>query len=224
MKFGSQKAFFAKIWSRLHDSRSDGVVIKAPPRKSSTTSSTLRKRKGDRNNDLGQASGVAMHRLGYPGMASNGMMMRQVGMSGPIGMGMGMGGHGPGRGHHGMMDHDAMAKRIEQRISKLIADIGGTPEQKDKLLALARATLADLKPLREQHMAARRQGMALLTAPTIDRGALEQLRVSQVQAADAMSQRTLKAMADAAEVLSPEQRSRVAERMTQRMSRRGHGG
>jgi Spy/CpxP family protein refolding chaperone len=31
-------------------------------------------------------------------------------------------------------------------------------------------------------------------------------------------------MADAAEVLSPEQRSRVAERMTQRMSRRGHGG
>ena len=69
-----------------------------------------------------------------------------------------------------------------------------------------------------------RQGMTLLTAPTIDRGALDQLRVSQIQAADAMSQRTLKAMADAAEVLSPEQRSRVAERMTQRMSRRGHGG
>jgi Spy/CpxP family protein refolding chaperone len=66
--------------------------------------------------------------------------------------------------------------------------------------------------------------MVLLTAPSIDRGALEQLRISQIQAADAMSQRTLKAMADATEVLSAEQRSRLAERMKQRMSRRGHGG
>lgn len=33
MKFGSQKAFFAKIWSRLHDNRPDGLLIKPPPRK-----------------------------------------------------------------------------------------------------------------------------------------------------------------------------------------------
>mmetsp|Transcript_8650 Transcript_8650/g.14110 ORF Transcript_8650/g.14110 Transcript_8650/m.14110 type:complete len:232 (+) Transcript_8650:211-906(+) len=33
MKFGSQKAFFAKIWSRLHDNRPDGAVIKLPARK-----------------------------------------------------------------------------------------------------------------------------------------------------------------------------------------------
>jgi hypothetical protein len=106
MKFGSQKAFFAKIWSRLHDSRSDGVVIKAPPRKSSTTRSTLRRKKGGRNNDLGQASAVAMHGLGYPGMASNGMMMRQVGMSGPMGMGMGMGNAPPmGMAMGGMPQH-----------------------------------------------------------------------------------------------------------------------
>ena len=33
MKFGSQKKFFAKIWSRLHDNRPDGKSIKPPPRK-----------------------------------------------------------------------------------------------------------------------------------------------------------------------------------------------
>lgn len=33
MKFGSQKKFFAKIWSRLHDNRPDGKHIKPPPRK-----------------------------------------------------------------------------------------------------------------------------------------------------------------------------------------------
>lgn len=31
MKFGSQKRFFEKIWSRLHDNRPDGMVLKAPP-------------------------------------------------------------------------------------------------------------------------------------------------------------------------------------------------
>lgn len=37
MKFGSQKAFFAKVWSRLHGSRPDGAVVNPIPRKSSIT-------------------------------------------------------------------------------------------------------------------------------------------------------------------------------------------
>jgi len=60
----------------------------------------------------------------------------------------------------------------------------------------------------------------LLAAPTIDRAALEQVRVAQMQSADARSRRTLQAMADAAEVLTPEQRAKAAERMRRRMERR----
>ncbi|KAL3816268.1 hypothetical protein ACHAXA_008076 [Cyclostephanos tholiformis] len=119
MKFGSQKAFFAKIWSRLHDNRPDGAVIKPPPRKSLTTgvNGGLRKqgKKGDGiGNDLSQASNaMAMHRLGYVGMGTNGMMMPQVGMNGHMVMGMGMGGGasmgiGMGGMPHNMMPHPMM--------------------------------------------------------------------------------------------------------------------
>jgi Spy/CpxP family protein refolding chaperone len=59
--------------------------------------------------------------------------------------------------------------------------------------------------------------MALLAAPTIDRAALEQARVARMQVEDARSRRIVQAMADAAEVLTPEQRTKVAERFAKRM-------
>ena len=58
--------------------------------------------------------------------------------------------------------------------------------------------------------------MELLTAPTIDRAQLEALRVQQSQMRETVSRRMLQAMADAAEVLTPEQRAKVAERMQRR--------
>jgi Spy/CpxP family protein refolding chaperone len=70
---------------------------------------------------------------------------------------------------------------------------------------------------------ARRTGLELLAMPVIDRQALEQLRAMQMQAADAKSRRMTQAMAEAAEVLTPEQRVKVAERLKQRMDRRRHG-
>jgi Spy/CpxP family protein refolding chaperone len=98
--------------------------------------------------------------------------------------------------------------------------VGATSQQKDRLVAIATAALADLRPLREQQRASRLRGMQLLAAPTIDRAALEQVRVAQMQAADARSRRMVQAMADAAEVLTPEQRAKAAERMQRRMERR----
>ena len=116
------------------------------------------------------------------------------------------------------------AGMIERRIDHMIKAINGTPEQKAKLTAIAQAAMADMKPLREQHMAARKKGMELLAAPTIDRGALEQLRTQQMQLADSMSRRMLAQMSDAAEVLTPAQRTQLAENIKSRGERGGHGG
>lgn len=123
---------------------------------------------------------------------------------------------------HGGMDGEEGARRIERRIERLVNAVGATPQQKERLVAIATAAQADLRPLREQQRAARLRGMQLLAAPTIDRAALEQVRVAQMQAADARSRRTVQAMADAAEVLTPEQRAKAAERMKRRMERRRH--
>jgi periplasmic protein CpxP/Spy len=116
------------------------------------------------------------------------------------------------------------AGMIERRIDHMIKAINGTPEQKAKLTSIAQAAMADMKPLREQHMAARKRGIELLAAPTIDRGALEQLRIQQMQVADSMSRRMLAQMSDAAEVLTPAQRVQLAEKMKSRGERGGRGG
>ncbi|MDP3672956.1 MAG: periplasmic heavy metal sensor [Telluria sp.] len=120
---------------------------------------------------------------------------------------------------HGVNDG---AGRIERRIERLVKAVGATPQQQERLVAIATAALADLRPLREQHRASRLRGMQLLAAPTIDRAALEQVRVAQMQAADSRSRRMVQALADAAEVLAPEQRVKAAERLKRRMEGRRH--
>lgn len=122
----------------------------------------------------------------------------------------------PGRGG----DPAAM---IERRIDGLIKMINGTPEQKAKLVALAQAAMADVKPMREQMRAARRKGMELLSAASIDRPQIEKLRSEQVQLMDALSRRMSQQMADAAEVLTPAQRSQLAQKMAERMKAHGEG-
>jgi periplasmic protein CpxP/Spy len=129
--------------------------------------------------------------------------------------------HGWGRRHR--LDPQEMAHRLQWRIGRLVQEAGGTPQQKDRIVAIASAALTDLRPLREQRRQARRHGLELLSAPVVDRGALEQLRVAQLQLADTTSRRTLQAFADAAEVLTPEQRAKVAEHLKHRMDRHRAG-
>jgi len=128
-----------------------------------------------------------------------------------------------GWGRRGALDPEERARRLDYRIGRLIKEVGGTQDQKDRLVAIATAAMADLRPLGEQARQARRRGMELLAAPVIDRAALEQQRLLGMQAADARSRRMLQAMADAAEVLTPEQRAKAAERMKSRMQHRMGG-
>ena len=117
-----------------------------------------------------------------------------------------------GRRMHGAMDPAEMDQRIEHFIKHLAVDVNATPEQQKKLEAIAKAAAHDLAPLRKQSMEMRKQGVALFTAPSVDKNAVEQLRVKRMQNADAISRRMTQALTDAADVLSPEQRKKAAER------------
>src|SRR3569623_199775 len=93
----------------------------------------------------------------------------------------------PSQQHHGMDRHGPKdpanaEKRIDRMVERLLPD--GTPQQKAKVTAIARSAMNDLRPLREQQRAARAQGIKLLAQPTIDRAALEQVRVTQVRLAE----------------------------------------
>lgn len=130
------------------------------------------------------------------------------------------GGHGGGH-RGGFMSGPMDEQRIERMVKHMAVEVDATPEQQAKLTEIAKAAAKDLRPLREKARDARRQGMQLLAAPTIDRAAIERLRADQIQAADAASRRLTQALADTAEVLTPAQRQKLAERFQRRGQHRG---
>jgi Spy/CpxP family protein refolding chaperone len=117
------------------------------------------------------------------------------------------GGFGRACGWHGAgMDPAAAAQRLEFATDWSLSRIGASEEQKGRVRAIAQATLDDLLPLREAHQADRDRLKEALLAPAIDRARIESLRQDEMQLAQQASARIAQAVADAAEVLTPEQR------------------
>ncbi len=132
------------------------------------------------------------------------------------------GGHG---GHHKgfaeLSDADIKAQIV--RIVKHAAiEIDATAEQQEKITALLVAVAKDLKPLHGEMRAAGQKIHAMLLAETIDRTALEKLRAERLAEAERISKDLVGALADVAEILSPEQRKLLDERIAEfRFLRRG---
>lgn len=114
----------------------------------------------------------------------------------------------PGHGAHG-----DMSAHIDHALKHLYVDIDATPAQQAKIGPLVHQALQDLKPLHEQLHAAHQQAMQLMTAPTIDRAALEQSRQHGMQLADQASKRLVQLLADVGDVLTPVQRQKLAEHL-----------
>jgi periplasmic protein CpxP/Spy len=131
----------------------------------------------------------------------------------------GFGGHGFGPPWHARpffgqaFDPAAVEDRVDRMVRHLAIEVDATAEQQDRLRGIVRAAVRDLVPLREKAMSSRQRGRELLTATTIDRAAIEQLRAEHMALADQATRRFTQALADAASVLNPEQRRKLAERI-----------
>jgi periplasmic protein CpxP/Spy len=111
--------------------------------------------------------------------------------------------------------------RADRAVRHLAVEIDASNEQQDKLRGIVKGLVRDLLPMREKALAARERGRALLTQPSIDRAAIEALRAEQLALADGASRRLTQALGDAAEVLTPEQRRKLDERLAEFRERRG---
>lgn len=121
-------------------------------------------------------------------------------------------GHGHGFGnHHGFEDVSAAKEHVLHGAGWALSRLDATDEQRDRVAEIIGGSVEDLYELRTRHREHHEQALALFTGPEIDRPALESLRAAEIELADAASQRLVQALADVAEVLTPEQRTEVRE-------------
>ena len=126
---------------------------------------------------------------------------------------------GPGRGCWGhkrtSMTSEERAARADFATQWVLSRVDATPEQKTRIQAIVQDAIKDLSQVREQHMKNRQAFMDALSQPTVDRATLKQIRQSEMQLAESASDRFVTAIADAADVLTPEQRGKLVEMANQ---------
>jgi Spy/CpxP family protein refolding chaperone len=128
--------------------------------------------------------------------------------------------HGPFRAGTAF-DPSRALDRADRAVRHLAIEIDASHDQQEKLRGIVKDLVRDLLPMREKALAARQRGRMLLTETSIDRAAIESLRSEQLALADGASKRLAEALGDAAEVLTPEQRRKLDERLTELRERRG---
>ena len=134
---------------------------------------------------------------------------------------------GPGGWHRGgfmggPLDPAMLDERLERMLKHLYVEIDASEEQKAKLAPIVKDAVKDLLPLRAKVNDARKQAIGFLAGERVDRDAIERLRSEQLALAEQASKRFSRALADAAEVLTPAQRKALAERVARHHGRH-HG-
>jgi periplasmic protein CpxP/Spy len=116
----------------------------------------------------------------------------------------------------GPIDPADLDKHLDRMLKHLYVEVDATDEQKRALEPIVKQAAKDLLPARENLHAGRREAIELLTQERVDPAALEALRAKQIALADETSRRLTRAIADAAEVLTPAQRKELAAQFGRR--------
>lgn len=120
--------------------------------------------------------------------------------------------------HHGMhagMTQAGMQAHIDGALAHIYRVTQATDAQKVVIEPIVRQAFTDMWPVHAQFAGAHQQLLTLLSQSTIDRAAIETLRVQEMQQVDQTSKRFLQMVADVGDALTPAQRQQLAERIKQ---------
>ena len=150
--------------------------------------------------------------LGIAGVAAMGALV----LGGAIGTSAPAQAHGRwllGGAHRGDGGPDPERVRAHAKLAThwVMRMVDATGEQEERVQGIVAAAASDLLELAPSHREHREALAALLGGDSIDRAALETLRAAELALFETASRRLAAAVADAAEVLTPEQRAELAE-------------
>ncbi len=154
-----------------------------------------------------------LSRLGKAGLLASVLALGGIGAMNAQAMGP-MVAHDGGMGRHGGPEM-MMAGRMEH----LLDMVDASDAQRAQVKQIMDAAKQDLSAQRADGRSLHEQRMSLFTAPNIDAAAIEALRQQMSAQHELVSKRMSQAMVDAARVLTPEQRAKLAQRMKKMQSR-----
>jgi periplasmic protein CpxP/Spy len=116
-------------------------------------------------------------------------------------------GRGPDAGEHGPFGGDG------RHMGKLLDAAGATDAQRAQIKATWDGLRPQLQALRQDRMKLHGEMKTALTAATVDTAAVERLRQEGVKLADRSSTLITQGIVQTAQVLSPEQRQKIAAQL-----------
>lgn len=133
-------------------------------------------------------------------------------------------------GRHGggfaSLSEDELVDRIDRLSRHAAIEVEATEEQRLQIVDIVTAVAKELQPLRAEMRETGREMKDLLLQDVIDRAAVEALRAERVAELEAISKTVSEGLLDVAEVLTPEQRALLEERINEFgfMGRHGRRG
>ena len=104
-------------------------------------------------------------------------------------------------------------EHMGRMLDHMLDSVSATDAQRTQIKQIAQAAATDMKAQHEAGKALRERAAQLFTQPSVDANAAEALRQQMLQQHDQVTRRAMLAMLDVSRVLTPEQRTKLAERM-----------
>ncbi len=127
--------------------------------------------------------------------------------------------HGGCRFHRGDVTDDQVREHVDRTAAHVLDEVEATDEQREQIAALHDELLPPLLDLRREGKALRDAFHQALAADSPDRAELDRLRREGLGLLDEASGTLLDALLKASQVLTPEQRETIAERIRERHGR-----
>lgn len=114
---------------------------------------------------------------------------------------------------------DKDGARAEQHWNKMSKSLALTPAQQEQMKTLRQKQRQAMQSMMEQRKKLHQEQIAAMQAPTPDRVKLENLRQQELRLHDQASKQRLEHQLAMAQILTPEQRKKMAEKMQARANK-----